>query len=201
MSIAISLAVGVLSSLVATAVVLLRQRARLRLRMNPVLHLIEQLARRIVADNYIFDYVVTIDRNSAVAGTILAGNFGLRSAISVTTQNTRRPDGSRDISLDEVSAHVLTALGGKRLLVFICCNDSGTSLNFVVESLKQLSDPPAEIRTAALYSSQSPAIMPRYRVVVVGRDTRQSMNDILERLPWVTKQWLHPLAQERHQKP
>lgn len=148
------------------------------------------------------DYIVTIDRNSGVVGSILAGHIGLRSVVSVTTINRRMPDGSREIHFDPVSAASLSLLSGSRALVLICCNDTGTSLGFVVNHLRGLGEAgPLEIKTAALYTSYSPAIMPTYYGVMVGRDISRGMNYVISRLPWMTSRWVHVMGDERLKRP
>ncbi len=194
----ISFLVGVLSSVVATWLLVLRQRAKFRLRFQAVLQLIAGLGEGISKDGYHFDYIVAIGRNSGVAGSILAGQFGLEAVVSVSTSKTRLKDGTRTIELDPISTAILPEFAGKRLLVFICCNDSGASLAYVVSRLNEVASPPVEIRTAALYTAPSPSFMPQYRAVVLGKDSQRSMTKILAGLPWVTSKWLHPLAEERH---
>jgi hypothetical protein len=131
-------------------------------------------------------------------GSILAGYIGLRAVVSVAAVHRRLPDGSRETRLDDTSAQMLRLLAGSKVLVLICCNDSGTSLNCVVGFLRGLGkDAPSEVRTAALYTSISPVISPTYRSVVVGQDTRRSMNQIVSHLPWMRPGWRHVLGAER----
>jgi hypoxanthine phosphoribosyltransferase len=197
----ISFAVGVLSSIAAAWIFLLREKARLRLRFRAVLSLITGLAGQIERDGFKPDYIVTIDRNSGVVGSILAGYIGLRAVVSIAAVHRRLPGGSRETRLDPLSTQMLPLLAGSKVLVLICCNDSGTSLNHVVRALQELGkDAPADIRTAALYTTISPAILPDYKAVVVGRDTRRSMNQIISRLPWMGHGWRHMLAAERIQQ-
>lgn len=193
----LSFLVGVLSSIAATGLIILRQRARFRLRFQSVLHLIGALGAAIRKDGFHFDHILTIGRNSGVAGSILAGEFGLEATVSVSTVKSRLKDGARTIELDRIGEEILPALAGERVLVFICCNDSGATLAYVVSRLTSLPHPPAEIRTAALYTAPSPAFMPQYTGAVLGKDTQQSMTKVLTGLPWVTSRWLHPLAGER----
>lgn len=181
----------------ATWLALARQRARVRLRFRSVLALILRLVDQLERDVFRPDYIVTIDRNSGVVGSILAGHVGLRAVVSVATMNRRLPDGTRGIALDPASAQVLNALQGKRLLVLICCNDSGTSLSYVVHEVQKLNPPPSEVRTAALYSSPSPIMVPQYCGIVLGNDSRMSMSKVISRLPWMTRRWNHVLSSER----
>lgn len=195
---AASFAIGILSSLAATWLLLLRDKARLRVRFRTVLALIVKVVRQLELDNYSPDYVVTIDRNSGVVGSILAGHIGLRSVVSVACEHHRLPDGTRETRLDDVSSRTLSLLRGARVLVIICCNDSGTSLSCVVDYLRNLGqDCPAEVRTAAIYTTVSPAMMPRYKGLIVGRDTKKPMNQIVSQLPWMTPGWQHILGSER----
>jgi hypoxanthine phosphoribosyltransferase len=198
MTIIVGFLVGILSSLAATWIVFLRGKARLRLRFGNVVSVIVKVARQLELDNFSPQYIVTVDRNSGVVGSILAGYIGLRAVVSVACEHRRLPDGSRETRLDDVSSQTLPLLRGSRLLVLICCNDSGTSLNCVVDYLRALGkDAPAEIRTAAIYTSVSPIIVPTYKGVIVGRDIRKPMSQIISKLPWMTKEWRHVLAKER----
>lgn len=197
MSTFISFFVGVASSLAAAGLIFLRARARYRLRFPAVMRLIENLAERIRKDNYHFDYIVTVGRSGGVAGSILAGEFGLIAPVAITPVKTRLPDGDRTIELDPASRAALQGLAGRRLLVFICCNDTGVSLKYVLDELLALSPPPLEVRTAALYTSPSPLVMPRYTGVVLEKESSQSMSEILAGLPWVNERWLQPFGAER----
>lgn len=197
MSVVLSFVVGVLSSVCAAGLVVAARRARYRLSFRSILHLIEGLGETIAKDGYRFDHLVTIGRNSGVAGSILAGQFGLSAAVSLSTSKRRLPGGERTIALDAVSEHTLDDLAEMNVLLFICCNDSGASLAYVVDRMNALGRPPAEIRTAALFTAPSPSFMPRYRAVVLEKDSRRSMSKVLTGLPWVTQRWLHPFGDER----
>jgi hypoxanthine phosphoribosyltransferase len=128
----------------------------------------------------------------------MSGAFGLLPPVSVGTVNVRGVDGVRTVSIDSAYTANLECLGSKRVLLFICCNDSGTSLTYARDYLRACRSPPAQIRTAALYSSLSPSLKPRYVAVHVGLDTNQQMNRVLRSLPWVTKDWRLVLPEERH---
>jgi hypoxanthine phosphoribosyltransferase len=196
-TIVLSVALGVLSSAIFAGLAILWRRANFRLSFRSVVRMVERLGDSISRDNYQFDYLVTIGRNSGVAGSVLAGQFGLTAAVSISTIKTRLPSGQRTIALDEPSEQVLPSLAHKRTLVFICCNDSGASLEYVVNRLSALPEPPREVRTAALFTSPSPSFRPRYSAVVLDVDSRRSMTRILTGLPWVTQRWRHPFTDER----
>ena len=200
MSIIISFVIGVLSSVVAAGVLMLRHRARYRMRFTPVFKLIEQLTDEITRDGYHYDHILAIGRNSGVAGSIMAGITGLGAVISVTMIKERLSDGSRTVGLDDVSERVFPALAGRRVLVLLCCNDSGASLRYIVDRLHDMENPPASIRTAALYTTPSPFFMPEYEAVIVGHDTKKTMSQVLEGLPWVSKRWVHPFSNERRSR-
>lgn len=193
-----SFVVGILSSLVATWLIFLREKARLRVRFRTIVSLVVKVAKQLELDNFDPQYIVTVDRNSGVVGSILAGHIGLRAVVSVACEHHRLPDGSRETHLDDVSARTLRLLRGARVLVLICCNDTGTSLNCVVSHLRHLgANAPADIRTAAIYTTVSPGIVPTYKGLVVGRDSRKPMNQIVSQLPWMTSGWQHVLGTER----
>ncbi len=195
-NLALSFFVGILSSAAFAALVVLSRRARFRLSFHAITVLLEQLGSKIQRDNFKFDYLVAIGRNSGVAGSVLAGQFGLTAIVSLSTVKTRLGNGARTIELDPMSEHIVPMLTGKRVLVFICCNDSGASLAYVVNRIEALG-PDTEVRTAALYSVESPSFEPKYTAVVLGRDSRRSMTKVLTGLPWVTKRWVHPFGDER----
>lgn len=192
-----SFAVGVISSLVASGLLVWRERSRSRTSFRSILRQIVKLAERLKVDDFRPDVIATIDRSGAVVGGILSGYIGHRSIVAISTINSRRPDGSRSIELDPISQDALECLYAKRVLLVICCNDSGTSLSFVHSQLTQATKPPLEIRTAAIYSSYSPGFKPTYVMTIVGRDTKKSMAQILPNLPWMTRGWNHVLGQER----
>lgn len=198
MTTVLSFLVGIVSSLAATWLIFLREKARLRVRFRTILSLIVKIAKQLELDNYKPDYIVTVDRNSGVVGSILAGHVGLRAVVSVACVHHRLSDGSRETHLDEVSSRTLQLLGGSRILVLICCNDSGTSLNCVVNYLRHLGQSaPVEIRTAAIYTTISPVIVPTYKGLIVGRDSHKPMTQIVSQLPWMTDGWQHILGLER----
>jgi len=196
----LSFAVGVISSLAASGLIVSRQRARSRTSFGAILRQIIRLADQLKTDNYHPDVIVTVDRSGAVVGGILSGYLGHRSIVAVSTINERRLDGSRSIELDPISHYAFEGLSNKRVLLLICCNDSGTSLSFVHSQLVGASEPPLEIRTAAIYSSYRPGFKPTYVMTVVGRDTKKTMAEILPNLPWMARGWTHVLGQERLSK-
>ncbi|MGV6805891.1 MAG: phosphoribosyltransferase [Ruegeria sp.] len=189
--------VGTLSSVFATWLLLVRQRSKFRLHFHSVVSLIGELAGKISKDGYDYDHILALGRNSGVVGSIMAGMVGLNAVASVSMIKRRLPNGDRTIELDEVGESILSALSGKKVLVLLCCNDSGASLQYVVGRLQGLEPAPAEIRTAALYSTPSPVFRPNYSSVIVGNDTKKTMTDILHGLPWASGRWIHPFEKER----
>jgi hypoxanthine phosphoribosyltransferase len=194
MNLFLSFVLGVASSLVASWIIFLRRRAKFRLRLQNVLGLITKIADEIRADGFAPDYIVAIDRNSGVVGSILAGHVGIRSIVAVTTVSRRRSNGSREVTLEPISEEILTLLKGQKVLVMVCCNNTGTSLKFVVDFLHDLgSEGPATVKTAATYTSSRPSIHPSYSGAVAGRDTRRAIDHIMVNLPWVTSRWVEPV--------
>lgn len=196
--VAVAFGVGVVSSLVATAIVLSRGRLRFRMQFRRLVSRIVELVGSVTADGFQPDLVITIDRNSGVVGSIMAAHLGLAPSLSVGTENIRKPDGTRSVRILEPFLPSLEVLGGRNVLLVICCNDTGTSLGHVLEHIQSRDQPPLEVRTCALFSSISPGVKPRYVGVTVGRDTKKSMAQVLSSLPWVTDGWRFSLAEERH---
>ena len=193
--------VGIASSVAAAWLLTSTGRIRRRVTFRTILREVRDMHDQIAADGYTPDYIVTIDRNSGIVGSILSGEFGLAAVVSVSTVNRRQADGTREIHIDPVHLGAMKKLRGKRVLVLICCNDSGTSLRHVVDCLAAEPSPPSEIRTAAIFSSPSPGFRPTYVGAVAGQDFKLTMPQLLERLPWVDADWKLQLATERHVKP
>lgn len=194
----LSFAVGVLSSLCATWLLFLRRRSRYRLHFRSVLTQIEDLVSEIKQDGFTFDHILALGRNSGVVGSIIAGVTGLSAATSISLIKSRNADGSRSICLAPIDELMLPGLADKAVLVLICCNDSGATLEYVVKRLNSLERQPKSLRTAALYTSPSPVFKPTYIGVVVGDDTKKTMSEILVGLPWVSPSWIHPFGRERN---
>src|SRR4051794_11839424 len=96
----LSFVIGVIASLVASWVVVSRERAHSRTSFGSILRQIIKLSEQLKIDEFHPDIIMTIDRSGAVVGAILAGYLGQRSIVAVTTVNHRRADGSRSIELD-----------------------------------------------------------------------------------------------------
>lgn len=192
-----SFMVGTLSSIFATWLILIRKKTRFRLHFNSVVALVSDLADAIAKDGYDYDHVLALGRNSGVVGSILAGMVGLDAVVSISMLKRRLADGNRTIELDDAGENVLPTMCGKKVLVLLCCNDSGASLQYIVRRLEALDPNPSEIRTAALYTAPSPVFKPTYSAVTVGNDTKKTMTDILHGLPWASKRWIHPFEKER----
>lgn len=193
-----SVLIGVISSILAA--LLLKYMIDLvnkRMSFNRIMREIEHLNDLIVKDGYSPDLIVAIDRNSSVVGSILSGFFGLKTIISIATVNTREADGSRRIEISTEHLPNTDLMVNKKILLLICCNDSGTSLGTVFEYFSSLPTPPKEIRTAALFTTVSPQFRPRYYSVEVGEDVKLPMNKIISRMPWMKRGWKHVFGQER----
>jgi len=193
-----SFIIGIISSIAATLILrMLLDKLNLRFSFRRILNDIRSLYSQIIRDDFKPDYIVTIDRNATIIGGILAGYFGLETVISVATSNLRLPNGSR--STEVLKAHLPDpeVLKDKSLLLVICFNDSGKSLEAVHNYLLSPPFEIREIRTAALYTSVSPQIKPKYFAHEVGKDLKTSINRIINKMPWMTREWKHVFANER----
>lgn len=194
----ISIIIGVVSSIVAA--LLLKYAVTIfksRITFKSIMRNIIKLSDVITKDGYVPDLIVAIDRNSSVVGAILSGYFGLKTIISIATINLREADGSRTISISAEHLPNPEFIGNKKLLILICCNDSGTSLGTVYEYFSSMSVPPGEIRTAALFTTISPNFKPKYHAIEVGEDIKKPMNNIISRMPWMNDGWKHVFGSER----
>src|ERR1051325_1606611 len=191
--------IGVSSSIVASllySVFTLRWASRITFRR--VLQDIRLLNRRIGDDGYEPEVIVAIDRNATIVGGILLGFRSLSTVVTISTQKIRKTDGTREVLLDERRMPGRDVLRGKRVLLLICFNESGASLNAVFSYLKSLPDGPLEVRTAAMYSSASPLLVPRYCAREEGRNLPMAVSRIVSRMPWMTSEWRHVLGEERN---
>ncbi len=189
--------VGILSSIVATWLLLIRKKAKYRLQFRNVMQIIEELLTDIKKDGFKFDHIFALGRNSGVVGSILAG-CTVNAIVSATLVKKRLPDGSLSVNFDAAAEKATAALSNKKVLILICCNYFGASLKYAKQQLENLKRPPKDIRTQQYNPSPSPMFKPTYISVVVGRDTKKTMTDILNGLPWVTNEWVHPFAKERN---
>jgi hypoxanthine phosphoribosyltransferase len=190
--------IGIISSIVAAFLFRwVLELLDLRFPFRRIMFDITTLYHRIDEDKYVPDLIVSIDRNGTIVGAILAGYFGYETVVSIATINGREKDGSRSIVISEAHLPKPDSIIGKRLLIIICFNDSGSSLEAVYQRLSMPLFSPAEIRMAALYTSVSPKLKPKYFAREVGRDLKTSINNIIYRMPWMVPGWRHVLASER----
>jgi hypoxanthine phosphoribosyltransferase len=192
-----SFLIGVLSGLAAWALsIALMNWWEIRFTFARVQKMTEELATNLVSDGFRPDYVVAIDRNATILGTLLAGLLGLRTVVSVSTENKRLADGSRLTCVSDGYLCDVQALCGKKILVFIGFNNSGTSLETVYNRLVDACGGQSDIRTAAFYTSPSPRLMPQYLAVGTQSGTRSAVQ-MMDRMPWATKSWKRVLREER----
>ena len=198
MNTVLSLFVGMLSSILAALLLqALASRLNLLFPFRRILGDVRKLYHLIRYDRFDPEFIITVDRNSTIVGSILAGFFGFQTVIAIATVNTRLPDGTRQISISNAHLPLPELLDGKKILLLICFNDTGTSLETVYHCLSNSPFKIAEIRIAALYTSVSPKIKPRYSVLQIGKDVNTSFNRIIYKMPWMSKEWRHVLGEER----
>ncbi|ABS61952.1 phosphoribosyltransferase-like protein [Parvibaculum lavamentivorans DS-1] len=190
--------VGIASSVVAALLfTAISTKYNARFSFRRIVALVLELAEQLQNDGFTPDFIVAIDRNSTITGGILAGNLGLKTVISVATISCRRNDGSRETIVAQGYTLDADALSGKKVLVYICFNDSGTSLDTVARQVMSTEKSPSDVRTAALFTTSSPRFMPKYFARKVGTDLRIPIHLIMQRMPWVTPTWKHVLGSER----
>lgn len=194
----LAFAIGVAASVVASIIYSRYLRAaEKRFSFERIIGETKKLVNDIENDDFRPDIVVAIDRNSAIVGGLLCGHLGLSTFVTVNTDNLRNPDGSRDISISKGFLPDFSVFSSKKVLVFIAFNDSGTSLATIFQTLSANADA-LEVRTAALFSSASPKIVPRYCPLVVGKNLKTPINELMPKMPWVTSSWKHVFSKERY---
>lgn len=195
----LSFGVGVMSSIAAWALsIAILSWLEVRFTFRRAQNIVDDFAANLISDGFNPDYILAIDRNSTILGTLLAGQLGLRTVISVATENRRNIDGSRAITLAEGYLCNLDTLAGKNLLVFIAFNNSRTSLQLVYDHLQAACGAGSDIRTAAFYSSPSPRMIPRYVALKSAKRGERSAIRLMDKMPWATKSWKRALREERH---
>lgn len=193
----ISFILGVVSSIVATAIwVFLSNRGTLHFSFSRVLKDILTLRRLLDDDNYKPDLLVGIDRSGSVVASILAGHLGLESILSVHTRTTRKQDGSREITFSEPHKPPEGSLAGKNILLVACFVDTGNTAEAVYQYFVSRSDRP-NVRFAALYTSPAPILKPRYASCVFGNAIGAPITHVMRKMPWMSKEWKFSLANER----
>jgi len=194
----VNILIGVASSIIAALILIYAiEIYKSRVTFGTVMKNVVKLHKLIVGDGFVPDLIVAIDRNSSVVGAMLSGYFGLKAIISIATINTREPDGSRKINISPDHLPQAEVISKRKLLILICCNDSGTSLATVYDYFASIIEAPGEIRTAALYTTISPRLKPQYFSVEVGEDIKVPMNKIISRMPWMYPGWNHVFGKER----
>jgi len=190
--------VGILSSIAAALILRVAiDKISLRFTFRRVLGDIRRLYAQIEDDGYVPDHIIAIDRNGTIVGAILAGFFGVETVISLATVNHRLADGSRTTVMLEAHLPKAEFLHHKTLLLVICFNDTGTSLEAVYRCLGAPPFEVKEMRSAALYTSVSPRLKPKYFAREVGRDLKTSVNRIVNKMPWMIREWRHVFGRER----
>lgn len=187
--------VGILSSLAATYMLFYRTRIKYSMKFEKILSLVDDIKEKMKHDGFDYEFIVTLGRNSGVIGSILSGQSNLNSIISVGMKKIRLSNGERTIEFDEFSESIFKKLKGRKVLLLICCNDSGASLRYGFDRI--LRNSPAILKTFAVYTMPSPIFKPDYHCIVVGVDTKKTMTEILNGLPWTKSRWIHPFGNER----
>jgi hypoxanthine phosphoribosyltransferase len=191
--------VGVISSVVGAILVrFVVDRYSLHISFRRILKSIVRLQRLIQADGYVPDYIVGIDRNGSVVASILSGHIGIRPIIVAVTRTIHHVNTPREVQLspDQLPGDELFA--NTKILIVCCYVDTGSALEVVYKHFADLPRPPSDIRTAALYTTRSPRLKPKYFVYEIGRDVKASIDQIIVKMPWITDEWkLAPRGKSR----
>jgi hypoxanthine phosphoribosyltransferase len=194
MSHVISFFIGVCSSIVAAIIVwMVAGKHSRHFSFQRVFKDIMTLWKMIQADNFSPDYVVGVDRNGCIVASILSGYLGVTTIIAAGTESVRHNDGSRDVLLSKVHLPQSGVLSGKKLLIVCCFVDTGSAMRIIYDYYTSLPDRPSEIRTAALYTTVSPRFKPRYYVCEIGKDIKLSIEQMIQRMPWMNSNWKYLL--------
>ena len=189
---------GVASSIGAAAVLaFIANKRAVRFTFGRVLGDILRLRRLLEADDYIPDLLVGIDRNGSIVASILAGHLGLRSILSAETHTTRLSDGSRRVVLSRPQSPPRRSLDGKKILLVACFVDTGKTAEAVYMYYNSRPDKPKEIQLAALYSTSAPILKPKYCVYIIGKDIHTTINRVMHKMPWMSKEWRFSFPDER----
>jgi len=198
MEYAISFLIGVISSIFATLIIRhVRTKYSSRLSFNGILDNIKILLKRMINDNFNPDYIITIDRNASIIGSIFAGFIATKSVLNIMTETIRLPDGTRKVKIIEETIPNDAVFNNKNILIITCFNDSGDTLKLVYEFISNILPSPNQIKTAALFTSISPVLKPSYYAKEVGTDIKAPMFILMKNMPWMLEGWRHVLANER----
>ncbi|GGQ82695.1 phosphoribosyltransferase [Couchioplanes azureus] len=193
--------VGVLSSLVATAIV--GGCARYfswgrKVSFRQVVRDVEALACKIKADpSFRPDAVVAVSRSGAVVGGVLAGlldGLAIGAPIVLPIEIDRR-HGLRHTAISYGPTN-LSAFS--KVILVGCVNDTGEALRAAKEWLAE-NAPSVQVKTAAVYSRPGALVRPDHIGREAGRNGRYDTGRLLVRMPWMIDGWLHDLPAERGQ--
>ena len=182
--------VGVLSS-IAAALVLRHAADRYssHIGFRRVMKDVISLFRAIQKDDYIPDEIIGVDRNGSIVASILSGYIGFRPVMVIATRTIHHADSPREVNLSTDHLPGEGAFCGKKVLVVCCYVDTGSALEVVYNYLYSLPTPPSEIRTAAIYTTPSPRLKPRYFIHELGKDMKVSIDRVILRMPWIKEDW------------
>jgi hypoxanthine phosphoribosyltransferase len=155
------------------------------------------LYRKIQADGYMPDYIIGVDRNGSIVGSILSGYFGFSTIIAAATKTVRHPEGYRESEMCPTHLPAEDALAQKKILIVSCFVDTGSALERVYKYYNAMPNRPSEIRTAALYTNPSPRLKPTYFVFEMGKDIKMSLSQIMSKMPWMSDGWKYVLDGEQ----
>lgn len=181
---------GVLSSIVAALVLRhAADRYSSHISFRRVLKDVIALFRTIHKDEFVPDEIVGVDRNGSIVASILSGYIGFRPAMVIGTRTIHHANSPREVNLSTDNLPSEDAFCGKKVLIVCCYVDTGSALEVVYKYLCSLPKPPSEIRTAALYTTPSPRLKPKYFIHELGRDMKVSIDGVILNMPWIKEDW------------
>jgi Predicted phosphoribosyltransferases len=190
---------GVLSSLVATAVVAACARYFPRGRKIPfrvVMRDIQALTKKIEDDRaFRPEAVVAISRSGAIVGGVLAGllNGLVIDAPMVMAIRLDRKNGVRNTTITNGPVNLSDF---RKVILVTCINDTGEAMRAALEWIATHA-PSVQVRTAAVYSRPNALVRPDHIGRAADERGPYETAKLLVRMPWMTDSWSHDLPGER----
>lgn len=193
-----SFILGLLSSLAASWIIKrLASHYAHRLSFSAILDNINIIRKQLDEEDFVPDFIIAIDRNASIIGSILAGLISVRSVQNILTETNRNPDGSRSMEIIKEASPRADIYRNKNILIMTCFNESGQTLKLVHDYISSVQYPPQKIRTAALFTSASPLFKPHFYAKEVGSTIKTPMIVLMKSMPWMIRGWRHILPKER----
>lgn len=194
----ISFFLGISTSIIGSYIVkYLLERFYGKVRFSSILKAIDSLLVQFQSENFHPDFIVGIGRNGAVVASILSGHLGRRTILTTNLRDKWTQPNIRKTTIEASYMPSPEALHQKKILLVTCFVNSGSALKASYDHYLEttMKAPPAQIRTAAIFTTVDPIMKPELFVYEIGKNYRIPMYKIMRKLPWMRSGWILSIDQ------